>query len=283
MSSTPQPRKTFRISDSLNRKLNTYAQVAAAAGASVLALAGVSDAEVVYTQTNQATHTGAPLYIDLNHDGINDFLLRTNFYRGTSGTEVGLSAWGDRNADNVVAGKRFSSGGNYFFSAAYALRSGAQIGPKLDFSVDLPFMAREHFDHVGNQYSDLGPWAGQDRGVKNRYLGLKFVIDGEVHYGWARLSVVIGHQRQPDDVSGTLTGYAYETVPDKPIVAGRITGPDVITLESDQEQVSEESMEQSNPADLGQPAQNSATLGMLARGSGALSLWRQKQSAPEGK
>jgi hypothetical protein len=283
MSSTPQPRKTFKISDSLNRKLNTYAQVAAAAGASVLALAGVSDAEVVYTQTNQAINAGVPLYIDLNHDGINDFLLRTNFYRGTSGTDAGLLALGDRNAD-VVAGRRFSSGDGYFFSAAYALRSGALIGPKRDFSVNFPFLAEEHFPKNGNEYSDLGPWAGEgDKGVTNRYLGLKFVIDGEVHYGWARLSVTVGHERQFGDVSGTLTGYAYETIPDKPIIAGRITGADVITVPSGQEQEPEESVGQSGPADFEQPAQNPATLGMLARGSGALPLWRQKRSAPEGK
>lgn len=231
MSRAPQSRKTFRLSDSLNRQLNAYALVASAAGVSVLALAGASEGEVVYTETYRVTHTGAPLYIDLNHDGINDFLVRTNFYRGTSGTDVGISACGYRNADNVVAGRRFSSGSGYFFSAAYALPAGARIGPKGNFSVDLPFMAQEHFNHVGYQYSDLGPWAGAGKGVTDRYLGFKFVILGEVHYGWARLSVTAGHERQFDDVVGTLTGYAYETIPDKPIIAGQITGPDVITLE----------------------------------------------------
>jgi hypothetical protein len=226
-------RKTSRISDSLNRQLNTYAQVACAAGVSMLALAGASEAEVVYTETYQVTHTGAPLYIDLNHDGIMDFQLRTNFYVGTSGTDIGLSAWGDRNPDNVVSATRFSSGDGYFFSAAYALPAGARIGPKGNFSIPFPFMAVEHFNRVGNQYSDLGPWAGKDKGVKDRYLGLKFVILGEIHYGWARLSVTLGHQRQFGDVSGTLTGYAYETVPDKPIIAGDITSPDVITVQSE--------------------------------------------------
>jgi hypothetical protein len=32
-------------------------------------------------------------------------------------------------------------------------------------------------------------------------------------------------------VSATLTGYAYETVPNKAIIAGQITGPDVITMQ----------------------------------------------------
>jgi hypothetical protein len=224
--------KPFKISESLGRQLNTYAQVACAAGVSVLALAGASDAEVVYTETHQVTDAGgAALYIDLNHDGVNDFLLRTNFYIGTSGTDLALSVRGDDNAHNLVAGRRFSSGDGYFFSAAYALRAGARIGPKTEFSATFPFLAEEHFDKVGDQYSDLGPWDGNGKGVENRYLGLKFMIDGEVHYGWARLSVKLGHERQFDDVSGTLTGYAYETVPNKPIIAGKITGADVVTTQ----------------------------------------------------
>jgi|SRR5580704_9531277 hypothetical protein len=60
MSSAPQPRKTFKTSDSLNRQLNTYALVASAAGVSMLALAGASEAKVVYTKTHQVTHTGFP-------------------------------------------------------------------------------------------------------------------------------------------------------------------------------------------------------------------------------
>ena len=233
MSKSRQSRKTFKISDSLNRRLNTYAQVATAAGVSVLALAAPAEAEVVYTETYQVTHTGAPLYIDLNHDGINDFLLRTNFYVGTSGTDIGLSAWGCRNAENLVAGARLSSSSGYFVSAAYALRAGARIGPNGNFSVNFPFMVQEHFPRVGNQYSDLGPWAGEGNGVNDQYLGFKFVIDGEVHYGWARLSVTLGHQRQFDDVIGTLTGYAYETAPNKAIIAGQTTSVDVTSPQSE--------------------------------------------------
>jgi hypothetical protein len=234
MSSIPQSRKTFKISDSLNRQLNTYAQVASAAGVSVLALAGASEAKVVYTATSQVTHTGFPLYMDLNHDGVKDFELRTTFYVGSSGVQVGLDAFGYRNTNNVVAGRRFSRSG-YFLSAASALPAGARIGPKGNFSVRFPFMAEELFSRFGSQYSDLGPWAGKGKGVTDRYLGLKFVVGGEVHYGWARLSVTLAHHRQSDDVSATLTGYAYETVPNKPIIAGQIarqiTGPDVITVQ----------------------------------------------------
>jgi hypothetical protein len=230
MSSAPHPRETFKISDSLNRQLNTYEVVASAAGVSVLALATASEAKVVYTETHQVTHTGFPLYIDLNHDGIKDFVLRTTYYAGTSYFKVGVNASGYRNMNNAVAGRRFSRS-SYFFSAASALPAGASIGPKRKFAVRFPFMAVELFNRVHtSQDSDVGPWVGKGKGVRNRYLGLKFVIHGKVHYGWARLSVTLGNHRKYDDVSGTLTGYAYETVPNKPIIAGQITGPDVITL-----------------------------------------------------
>ena len=230
MSGAPHPRKTFKISDSLNRQLNTYALVASAAGVSVLALARASEAKVVYTETHQVTHTGFPLYIDLNHDGIKDFVLRTTYYVGSSCFE-GLNASGYRNMNNAVAGRRFSRS-SYFFSAASALPAGARIGPERKFPVHHPFMALELFNRDRtSQYSDVGPWVGKGKGVRNRYLGLKFVIHGKVHYGWARLSVTLGHHRQYDDVSGTLTGYAYETVPNKPIIAGQITGPDVIRVQ----------------------------------------------------
>lgn len=229
--SSARARKTFKVSDFLNRQLNAYALAASAAGVSVLALARASEAKVVYTETHQVTHARVPLYLDLNHDGINDFVLRTIYYAGTSGFEMGLDAAGYRN--NAVAGKRFTDG-SYFFSAASALPAGAEIGPKRPFPVRFPFMAEELFKknvRTSSGYSDVGPWVGKGKGVRDRYLGLKFIIHGKVHYGWARLSVTLGHHRQYDDVSGTLTGYAYETVPNKPIIAGQITGPEVITVQ----------------------------------------------------
>ena len=57
--------------------------------------------------------------------------------------------------------------------------------------------------------------------VKNRYLGFKFQIKGKIHYGWARLNVTgsgLG------TIVATMTGYAYETIPNKAIVAGRTKG-----------------------------------------------------------
>jgi hypothetical protein len=112
----PRPRKLSALSKSTQQRLNSYALAASAAGVSMLALARASEAKVIYTETHQVTHAHFPLYIDLNHDGIKDFVLRTTYYRG-SYLEVGLDAFGYRN--NAVAGRRVSHSG-YFFSAASA-------------------------------------------------------------------------------------------------------------------------------------------------------------------
>jgi len=232
MPSARSRRKTFQVSKSLNRQLNTYALVASAAGVSVLALAGASEAKVVYTETYEVTRAHIPLYMDLNHDGINDFLLRTTYYAGTSYFKVGLSASGNHILSNMVAGQRFRRS-SYFLSGASALPAGARIGPERAFPIHHPFMAEELFEkNVGtSQYSDLGAWVGKGKGVSNRYLGFRFVIHGELHYGWARVSVMLAHHREFDDVSATVTGYAYETVPNKAIIAGHMTGADVITVQ----------------------------------------------------
>jgi hypothetical protein len=60
----------------------------------------------------------------------------------------------------------------------------------------------------------VGSWIN----VNDRYLGVKFTINGETHYGWARLSV---QAVPPITFTATLTGYAYETIRNKSISAGQ--------------------------------------------------------------
>jgi len=99
--------------------------------------------------------------------------------------------------------------------------------------------------------------------VQNRYLGLKFNIKGKTHFGWARLNVKCSTLHRK--VTAWLTGYAYQTVPNKPIVTGQ-TGS--VEIEG-----------QSPSAAVSAPAQQSATLGMLALGAPRLSIWRREDSA----
>lgn len=106
--------------------------------------------------------------------------------------------------------------GNGVFSncARYApaLPAGVAIGPGGRFdALASAEMANDIFQ--GNNLSCHGPW----KEARDKYLGLKFEIDGEIHFGWARLSVscVVPHAARV-----LLTGYAYETVVGQPIVTG---------------------------------------------------------------
>jgi hypothetical protein len=108
-------------------------------------------------------------------------------------------------------------------------------------------------------YVTSGNWVN----VANRYLGLKFKIRGQTHYGWARLSVSVS--RQPFATTAVLTGYAYETIPKRPIIAGKVPDSD---------------NEVNIPAVSFKPSATSpapATLGLLALGSPALSAWRRRE------
>jgi hypothetical protein len=74
-------------------------------------------------------------------------------------------------------------------------------------------------DGFSRTSTPIGSWVN----VKNRCLGVKFKIKGKIHYGWARLSVQV---QFPLTITATLTGYAYETIPNKAIIAGKTKGPE---------------------------------------------------------
>jgi hypothetical protein len=57
-----------------------------------------------------------------------------------------------------------------------------------------------------------GPWHGQGE----RFLGLAFYIDGQLHYGWARCTLA------NDFSTLTIHDFAYQDVADAPILAGDV-------------------------------------------------------------
>jgi hypothetical protein len=65
-------------------------------------------------------------------------------------------------------------------------------------------------------------------------------------------------------INATLTGYAYETIPNKPIIAGKTEGPYDGTAEAPNASVPE-------------PSSEHAMLGMLALGEPGLSIWRREE------
>jgi hypothetical protein len=260
-----KPRETAKLSDSLHKRVNMYALAGSAAGVGVLALAQPAEAKIVYTKADVTIGLGGELHhkIDLNHDGINDFSFSypgTSFGPHTAALMVRPLGKGNK----VVARTSGTHRQKYFPAALYAK---ALVGPKRRFESYKQQAMAGSTTALGTS-SQFGNWFN----VTNRYLGFEFVIKGKVHYGWARLSVT---NDDGGEIQGTLTGFAYETVANKPIIAGNTEGAE----ESD--------VDEANPATLNEPTpQPAASLGLLAMGSPGLSAWRREESvaaAPEAK
>jgi len=238
--------RSANLPDSLHHRLNTYALAASTAGVSWLALSQPAGAEIVYTPTHLNISQNSTIPLDLNHDGINDFSF-SNFYAGWTNSGVGAL---------LLKGAQ----GNGFWAStnsAAALPAGVSIGPKGPFR---GYGAMANMFQTFGSFQSWGPWVN----VKHRYLGLKFSIKGKIHYGWARLNVTNGH----GGFSGTITGYAYETVPNKPVITGKTKGSDEI----------ESSHDLPNPASATLPTPKPSSLGFLALGSPGFSIWRRDES-----
>lgn len=231
---SPGAKAPAKLSESLEQRLNLYSLAASAAGLSVLALASPAEARIVYTPAHIKITPNHKLMIDLNHDGVKDFEL--NDAGSGSYDSLAINPLQTGNAVAEANGDCNPSPG------AAALQAGVRIGKGQVFG-NYYCMAQ----YIGADGGSLGPWAG---GVKDRFLGLQFMINGQKHFGWIRLSV----STPPFVVH--LNGYAYETIPNKPIIAGKTKGPgrsSTVTGVSDQPP---------------------ATLGALALGSSGLSIWR---------
>ncbi len=238
-------RSAARLSDPVHRRLSMYALAASAAGVGMLALAQPAEGEIIYTPANKilpncAANPKLCLKLDLNHDGIVDFRISFNSHIKPYWTNPG-GLWVEnplsrmktaRIPKNAIWGTVTAHG-----RAASALSSGVSVGTNtVKFSPANNLMFAYCFScgqgtQTGSKTNPWGPWAY----VQDRYLGLQFYIKGETHFGWARLNASL---RQT-----TLTGYAYESIPNKPIVTGQ-------TRDSDNAQF--------QPASLGRLAQGSA-------------------------
>lgn len=215
-------RPRTNLSDSLHRQLNMYALAAGAAGVGVLATAQPGEAKIVYTPAHLVVKLGDRDCVDMNHDGVADFCLAIPFDEG--GCFVDAVAGSSRKDGIAGSRKRFG---------VLAIRAGAEIGPGRNFINTSVFQPMAYY-YCAFPATWSGLWVVGGKGHKgltNRYVGIKFKIDGKTHYGWARCSVYPGKTSQPL----VMTGYAYETIPRKPVIAGQTKGQDAVALPVDTE------------------------------------------------
>jgi hypothetical protein len=267
-------RKTTNLSKPIHKQLNMYAIAAGAAGVSMLALAQPVEAKIVYTPVTKGG-INQDYGLDLNHDGVVDFSLQDLGRRIGPGCSQGSS--GGFLYRDVLRAIPTGDNGVEGSGLADALTKEMPIGRSQDFAGARMAVDIFGFEtRAGNcrRVSDAyGNWVN----VADRYLGLKFKIKGETHYGWARLSVHIVKRKKGihGGIAATLTGYAYETIAGKSIEAGQ-------TKEAADDPTNEDfgpGASLINPIpDTPQPA----SLGLLAMGAPGLSIWLRKESALQG-
>ena len=245
------------VSKTVESHLNVYSISALVAGVGLLALAQPAEGEVVVTHVNVPI-CGAT--VDLNKDGKPDFSFPCygSFYEHTFYVKMMVAPL---TGGKAVGGARKSAG-----PYASALSSGAKIGPSAHFSssvgIEQLLIERSSGGQSGGsttsgRYCLVGQWGNKG----SRYLGVKFLINGQTHYGWIRMSVT-RHDHHAQSLNGTITEFAYETTANKAITAGAtkdiavsVAKPDQLTKKPD-----------------------GAALGMLALGAQGIPIWRRENT-----
>jgi len=204
--------------------------------AGVVAITQPANASIVYTKVNVTISNGI-LPIDLNQDGKPDFALH-NYFVGTSSSVQAITIRGNpTDSQAAVIGHKKT-----IFHYASAL--------PLNYSIGSGISKRFVNLQAGN-HAYIGG------GITNQFLGLRFSVNGQVHYGWARITTK-GNGFKLATIQ--LTGFAYETNPNTPILAGD-RGPSA----------------SAKPAGLvGSTAATTPSLGLLSLGAVGLSAWRKE-------
>jgi hypothetical protein len=230
-------------------RLKLYSLAAVAAGVSVLALGQPAESEVIVTKKNlpvpMSRNCCEGVEISLSNNGVNDFSVSLLNY-----TTKYISVR-HLNIKPLSKGAAIIESNNN----ALALARGANIGRSGPFDGGYEaYIERTNILTNGTKRY-YGNWGGNPQ---NRYLGVRFFINGKVHFGWVRLTVNTSPLQL---MTATITAYAYETVPNRRILAGT---PDKAAAGVQPEAQAE---------DTAQPS-----LGMLALGIDGLPLWRREQN-----
>jgi hypothetical protein len=166
-------------------------------------LTPASVAEVVHTPVNATISGNGAIKIDLNHDGIKDFVLRSTSQVAACGNRQGLI--GSTKIIPKTAGNGVVVSHLNF---AAVLASGTPIDTNATFRNAGSVVTQFFLCSFGNQRV-----AG--------YLGLELQIDGQTHYGWVQISIDAHYDHLHNSMSTTVVDFAYETIPGHAIKAGQ--------------------------------------------------------------
>lgn len=207
------PRTVTSLPASVERRLTAYSLAAAAAGVGFLALP--AHAQVIYTPASIQLNNG-DMFLDLNCGPHLNFWMANRF--------EGFSNYGGSARELELNG---SLNGSVMedSNGPLALPAGSVVGSSRTFTnahANEQVMASAYkFVYYYTYTGVRGNWPN----TKHAFLGLKFEIQGQVHYGWAEFSVTatVKNRRQAA-INATLEGYAFEATPNQSIMTGQTSG-----------------------------------------------------------
>ena len=175
-----------------------------------------AQAQIIYTDViPDATYSGSndSCYLDLDNNGQTDFLIIRREDPGYCmgcliGTHYRVLIY--PMAAHVISGFTWLS---QQFPQCH--QSGQVVGTNLSYSVTNGLMRdASPGGSCPPSMQNCVPWPPFSwANYPEGYLGLRFTIAGEIHYGWARLSI-------PSAAGFTLKDYAYNSLPGEGILAG---------------------------------------------------------------
>lgn len=220
----------------MNSRTSKLAQYTLLSGAFLATHEALAD--VVYTDLHPdiyLTEFNSKIELDLNNDGMNDFHFlnwNKNFNTYNSYGEPWhefeiFVQWVGPVYDglNRIAGETYSdyqyNVGVFVYYYPFAIESGDIVSSALNFYPHWinQRMAFKEFtaDNDSHRFwKSGGYWAP---GCDEKFLGVYFAdTEDSMHYGWIRCSII-------DTAEGIIIhDYAYETVTEKPIIAGATFG-----------------------------------------------------------
>jgi hypothetical protein len=193
------------------------------------------NAQIVYTDVNpdvvrSCSFTGGcggAYSIDLNNDGINDFILAptasTFSCSCNGGPHGGTNVFGQRDEATIS-----STSISWIADTVGGYALNTRIDSSLDWinanhSLALKQMVCVPCSFGGSSLSQppsTGPW----NNVSGKYVALKIKVGTNFYYGWIKLGVAIAGY----SVSITIMEYAYNSIPNQPILAGETNATGII-------------------------------------------------------
>lgn len=191
-------------SGNLSKKIARY-------GALTVIIAGATDAsgQIIYTDINPDEGGSGVLYVlDMDADSNSDFGVR-HINQTAAGMPVNrLLALIPVDSNSIALSNSILASTNSSYVYPLALNAGDNISASNALWNNSAIQTM-NFSSCSFYYSN---WCGET----DKYLGLRFKIGTNTHYGWARLDVGL------NPTNWVIKDYAYNSVADASITAGQM-------------------------------------------------------------